>query len=133
MGLLRSANDETKKLPLMIPAVPAEDGTVGEPTDSGDWVEVKKDVSKRAFKRIVEVMPENVTSDTQLTTAQALQFQQQLFEILVVGWSLDIAPSVDAYLDQPVDASNAIDTALSEYFASLTPGADDATKSKGLG
>lgn len=118
MSLLRLANDETKKIQL------------GD--DPGDWIEVKADISKREFIALIKKMPEGVSEENPLTLDQGMAFQQDLFEAFIVQWSLDVEPTVDNYLNLGRSAADAVDAAIADHFASLTPTKDDATKSEGL-
>ena len=105
MGLFRKANTETTQLPV---------------GDEGDFLVVRTDISKREFNALAGQMPKQ--SEEGLSIADAAGFSSVLFETLVVGWSLDdTQPSAEDYLSLSAAASNAIDAALAEHFASLLP------------
>lgn len=106
MSILRRASAETKRIDL------------GE----GDWLDVRMEISKRDFNRFVAFMPgREVSEDAGITAAEATELQKGMFEALVVGWSLDEAPSVEAYEGLVSEGAAAIDTALAEHFQSLQP------------
>ena len=113
MGLLRFAKDETVQLPL---------------GDEGDYIEVKSDLSKRLYNQIASIMPISAAG-ADLSLFDALEFQKELFKILVVGWSLNAEVSIDNYLNLSSEASNAIDKALSEHFQKLSPTNEESSKS----
>lgn len=125
MGLLRLANDESTRIYL----VDAEGNT------TEDYIEVRKDISKRKFNAIALSMPQiAVNADGtpgSVTLAQGVDLQQMLFRELVTGWSLDAPANIEHYLLLSREAGNAVDTAVSEHFSSLTPNREEATKSEG--
>lgn len=104
---LRLAKSETTKIDL----------------GDGDYIEVVTDVSKRDFNRLIAAMPQDVDEKKGLTPTQGTQFQVALFEILVRGWSLDVAPTSDEYLNLDRASADAVDAKLVEHFGSLTPDA----------
>ena len=106
MGILRKASVETKQIDL------------GE----GDFIVVRMDISKRDFNRFIAYLPgRTVDADTGMTPAEATELQKGLFETLVTAWSLEDAPTVEAYMDLSNEGASAIDTALAEHFKSLQP------------
>ena len=111
MGILRLASEESKRIPL----------------DESDWIEVKSEVSKKTFNKMVAVMPTAVEKDG-LTPVMATEFQSSLFDLLVTGWSLPQEPTVENYESLDIDAARAVDDKLMEYFSELTVGASDAKK-----
>jgi len=109
MSILQKATQETKKLFL--------------DEEKTEFLEVLVDLSKRQFNTIVGFMPGKISDEPgNMTVAQATDFQKVLFTELVVGWSLDEPTTGETYDALTADAGNAIDTALSEHFASLNPG-----------
>lgn len=116
MGLLRLANDETTRLPI------------GDSPE--DWIEVRKDISKRTFNKVALAMPDVPEGGT-VTLAQGLDLQTLLFDTLVTGWSLDVPATIENYLLLEREAGTLIDTAVSEYFSTLTPNREENSKSKG--
>lgn len=114
MPILRKAQDEPKRIPL---------------DEEGSYVEVASEITKGEFRELVKVLPSDLSDnaeDLQLDTA--MQLTEDFFRILVKGWSLDVAPTVEAYNALPNEAANAIDTALMAHFNSLTVGASDRKK-----
>lgn len=106
MGFLRLAKTDTKRIEL----------------PEGDWIDVRADISKRDFNRLISFMPDReVSEEAGLLPAEAMEFQKGLFEALVVGWSADVPPTIDNYLALSNDAGQEIDRLLAEHFASLTP------------
>lgn len=109
MSILRMASQETKQLFL--------------DKEKTEFLEVLTDLSKRQFNEIVSLMPGKVGEEVgNMTVAEATSFQRALFVLLVKGWSLDGAPTGEAYDNLTADAGNAIDLALSNHFAELNPG-----------
>ena len=113
MALLRLATDETTNIPL---------------DEDGSFITVKADISKRVFRQIVAAMPKTVEGQD-ITPEEGMEFQQNLFTIFVVGWSLPVEPTVDNYLDLSEDAGRAVDEAVAKHFESLTVAKEEATKS----
>jgi hypothetical protein len=105
----------------------------GETTriDLGDgaWVEVAKDIKKSEFNTIAIRMDELQGNDD-LSFAQAIGLTELLFTVLVRGWSLDTAPSIEAYNDLDSDDANELDSKVMEHFNSLTVKDDEAKKQK---
>lgn len=102
----------------------------------GAWIEVKKNLSKRDFIALMEALPEStqkaaLESDdgkTVLRLSEALGFQQSLFAILVVAWSVSDHPTVEEYLDLENEGSAELDGALMAHFKSLMPTKDESGK-----
>lgn len=106
MGILHSASTEVKTIML----------------DETDYIEVKSDLSKREFNALASNMPTNIGEDGKgLSLGDATAFQTYLFTALVVGWSLEAKPSVEAYEGLSAGAAQAIDEKLAEHFESLLP------------
>lgn len=91
----------------------------------GDWIEVTSDISKRDFLRILTSMPESAVQQDQkegeevkvkLNIADASEFQQLLFSVLVRAWSLDVPVSLEAYLDLARESADLIDAKMIEHF-----------------
>jgi len=115
MGILKLASNETTKLDL------------GE----GDFLEVRNGVSKRDFRLLIDKLPDSWGDDSKFTPGQMDDFSTALFEMLVKGWSLDVEPDVDSYLELERSAAAAVDAALIEHFNGLTPSQEERSKSKG--
>lgn len=125
MGILRLVSASTKKIDL------------GE---EGDWIEVKSDISKQAFVDLLSSLPNDVTNaegGSDLSIAQAMEFQKNLFETFIVDWSVvdekgkKVAASVENYLQLGRAAAEVVDTAIAAHFDTLTPSKDDVSKSDG--
>lgn len=111
---LRKASIETEKVQL---------------GSTEDYLEVKTAISKRDFNRLVAAMPESIDTEKGLTPIQGTEFQEALFEILVVGWSSPDAPSVDSYLSLDAADANELDGILVNHFTKITNvGASDEKK-----
>lgn len=125
MGILRKASVETKKI-----ALPVEYEGKGkqraavlrEPEAGEDFIAVRLEISKRDFNRFVAHMPSReVSEESGMNAAEAVELQKGLFEALVVGWSLDAPAELAEYELLENEGATAIDTALAEHFRSLTP------------
>jgi hypothetical protein len=113
MGILKFSSRETDRLEL------------GE----GDFIEVRKKLSKRAFNDLLSAMPNREVSDEAgLTLQEGLKFAEALFEALVVGWSAPEDASLENYLELDNDAASLIDTKLIEHFGTMTPSPEQASK-----
>jgi hypothetical protein len=113
MGILKFASDESTRIDL------------GE----GDFIEVRKDMSKRQFNALMSKMPNReISEDGGLTLQEGLEFQQALFESLVVGWSVPEPATVDSYLELDREAADLIDSKLIEHFGSISPSSNEASK-----
>lgn len=124
MSLLRLANKATKRITL-------EGGE--------DYIDVKVDISKRDFNRLIQVLPTDANGDVGFSPDVAENFTTFLFETLVVGWSLvddagnPVLPTLETYYNLSRDGALAIDSAVIEHFNSLTPTSEEQRKSEGLG
>lgn len=114
MGILRLANRDLKKINL----------------DEDSYIEVATDISKREFNTLALALPEDIDENKGISMAQGIDLTAKFFNIFVKGWSLDVAPTEEAYLELPRDAADAIDAALMAHFASLQVGEPEAKKSK---
>jgi len=124
MSVLRLASKESKRI------------SIG---DGDDYLEVRQDISKRDFAKLIKILPSNLDAEKGMTLDDADNFSAGLFDLLVVGWSLKddagnpIIPTVEVYYSLSRDAAIAVDTVLVEHFNSLTPTDDDRRKSEGTG
>lgn len=89
----------------------------------GDFIAVREEVSKGAFKRIMQLMPQkeintDEAEDAKLTLTQgeAVEYQTALFAALVVGWSLDRPPTIENYEALENESASEIDRVLGEHF-----------------
>lgn len=113
MGILRTASSDVKKIML----------------DETDYIEVRAEISKREFNYLASRMPTNVgESGENLSLADATAFQKFLFEELVVGWSLPVAVSGEAYETLNAEAAQAVDEKVAEHFEALLPSTDESKK-----
>lgn len=123
--LLRLVSSETKRINL--------------DDDGEDWIEVKADISKREYGNLASSfgidLNQSEDEAVNFTIPQAMAMQSNLFETFVVGWSLTdpkgkaLPVTLDNYLELSREASEAVDTAISEHFNSLTPSKDEKSKS----
>jgi hypothetical protein len=89
--------------------------------ESGDWIELRQNLSKREVNAILRVMPaEAVTGAQDKSGAEMVDMltsvAETLFTNLVVAWSVDETPHVDTYLSLPSDAAGWVDKILFEHF-----------------
>jgi hypothetical protein len=90
--------------------------------ESGDWLELRQNLSKREVNAILRVMPADAINGTADNKSGAemvdmlTSVAETLFTNLVVGWSVDDAPSVETYLSLPSDAAGWVDKILFEHF-----------------
>ena len=104
-----------------------------------DWLEVRTDISRRAFNNLLMTLPVNrdgiVEDDIDLTTAS--NFSAALFQAFVTDWSViddkgrKTKATIDNYYDLSRDAASLIDVAVIEHFNSMTPNEQESTKSEG--
>lgn len=103
-----------------------------------DFIDVKVDLSKRDFNRLVTALPTDI-GETGLTPEAAESFTAFLFEAFVVGWSVTddagnpVLPTLETYYNLTRDGATLIDNALIEHFNGLTPDEEERRKSEGLG
>lgn len=90
--------------------------------ESGDWVDLRQNLSKREVNAILRVMPADAINGTAGEKSGAemvdvlTSVAETLFTNLVVGWSVDDSPSVETYLSLPSDAAGWVDKILFEHF-----------------
>jgi hypothetical protein len=106
------ASEDTKKIKLK----------------SGIELEVKTDISKRAFNNLVANIPQ-AAEDKGFTVMQATDFSSALFNVFVVGWSLDREATVENYLELKRQHADEIDEAISNHFTSMNVTEKEARKS----
>lgn len=105
MGILRKASTDNTVIML----------------DDEDSITVRADISKREFNALVAHMPDK-GDGSPMTIAETTVFTGQLFDTLVVGWTLSKGkPTVADYEELSAEAATAIDTALAKHFESLLP------------
>jgi imidazole glycerol phosphate synthase subunit HisF len=101
--------------------------------DSGDWIELRQNLSKREVNAILRVMPTDVADNTKEKSGAEMvdvltSVAETLFTNLVVGWSVDDSPKVETYLSLPSDAANWVDKILFEHFNGQSLSGDEAGK-----
>jgi hypothetical protein len=104
----------------------------------GDYLEVRKGLSKENFGKVLERLPEDFSDDnSSFNIREANDFTTGLFEALVVGWNAvdedgnPLPAVVSSYLqDLDRDTAQAVDLALFEYFNGLGLTDKDADKSR---
>lgn len=106
------ASEDTKKIKLK----------------SGIELEVRQDISKRTFNKLIATIPQ-VTEDKGLTAAQATDFSASLFSAFVVGWNLDRDATVDSYLELKRQHADEIDEAISTHFSAMSVTEKESRKS----
>ena len=110
--------------------------------DDGDWIEVKEDLSRRDFNRIISTLPVNReglnTDEIDLDTATS--FAEALFDVFVEDWSVTdgdsnkVKANVANYQLLDRASSQLIDSQLSDYFNGVIAVSDeDAQKSEESG
>jgi hypothetical protein len=115
MGILRLASVETTRIEL----------------GDDEYLVVRTDLSKKDYNRILKRIPADYDPDKGFTIGQADDFTIAVFDALVTGWSLPDEPSVDNYLLLAREAANVVDEKLITHFNSLTPSAEERSKSQG--
>lgn len=98
--------------------------------DDGDYIEVRKDISRREFNQLMSALPSDGISEDSITFGVASTFAEGLFDVFVEGWSLDVPPTVENYNELTRDSASQIDSAISEHFNSLTPDGEETQKSE---
>lgn len=93
-----------------------------------DWIEVREEISKGTFRKIMQSMPQKELDASRgkgqqlsLTQGEAVDYQAALFAALVTGWSLPVEPTVENYLKLDQESGNAVDQAVADHFSNLTP------------
>lgn len=119
---LRLVSKKTKRLELV----------------ENDWVEVRDDLSRRDFNRIIQSLPvtrEGLDTDNiDLETATA--FAEALFDVFVTDWSVSdedgnkVAATVSNYQMLARDSSQLVDEAITAHFNSFVVTDEDAQKSE---
>ena len=102
--------------------------------ESGDWIELRQNLSKREVNAILRVMPADAVSGAAESKSGAemvdmlTSVAETLFTNLVVGWSVDDAPSVETYLSLPSEAAGWVDKILFEHFNAQSLTGDEQGK-----
>lgn len=102
--------------------------------ESGDWVDLRQNLSKREVNAILRVMPADAINGTTGEKSGAemvdvlTSVAETLFTNLVVGWSVDDSPSVETYLSLPSDAAGWVDKILFEHFNAQSLSGDEQGK-----
>ena len=118
MGILRLASKETKRIDL----------------GDGDYLDVRTELSKNDYHKLLIQMPENFGQDDKEWTASEIDdFMTALFNAYVTGWSLPVECNVDNYLELERAAATAVDSAVSASWNSEAVTDTERSKSKGTG
>lgn len=97
--------------------------------ESGDWIDVRANLSKRDINRILTTLPQELLNGTgQVTFQAAVGSAEALFAALLVGWSLEVPATVENYLNLDGEPAAWIDQKLFEHFNSLTLSEDERGK-----
>ena len=88
--------------------------------DSGDWIELRQNLSKREVNAILRVMPSEAinASQDQKSGADMVDMLSSVAETLFTN----------TYLSLPSDAANWVDKILFEHFNSQSLSGDEAGK-----
>ncbi|CAB5220602.1 hypothetical protein UFOVP357_3 [uncultured Caudovirales phage] len=86
--------------------------------ESGDWLDLRQNLSKREVNAILKVMPsagfETAESAQMISTVEGIV--ETLFNNILVGWSVDDAPSLETYYTLSAEAAQWVDNTLFEHF-----------------
>jgi hypothetical protein len=115
MGILRKASASTVTLKL----------------DEESWIEVREELGHKEFKKVINQLPEG-SEEGKLSGPQALEVAELFFDIFVVGWSLPETPTLEEYQSLAPESTQAIATALSEHFNSLSVNQDEGKGQENL-
>jgi len=101
--------------------------------ESGDWIELRQNLSKREVNAILRVMPAEAMNASQEKSGAEMvdmlsSVAETLFTNLVVAWSVDDSPSVETYLSLPSEAANWVDKNLFDHFNAQSLSGDEAGK-----
>jgi hypothetical protein len=99
--------------------------------ESGDWIEVKANVSKREVNAIAKRLPTSAyaeNEDGSWTAEVAVGTAEALFGALVVGWSLPVPATVENYLALKGEPAAWIDQQLFQHFFNVQLTGDEAKK-----
>lgn len=97
--------------------------------ESGDWIEVKANISKREMNAIFASLPDEMierqmsdkkhSDETLFLVKQGPAVAQALFGALVTNWSVDAPPTVSNYLALDPEPAAWIDGVLYGHWASI--------------
>lgn len=101
--------------------------------ESGDWIELRQNLSKREVNNILRVMPAEAVTGAQEKSGSEMvdmltSVAETLFTNLVVGWSVDDSPNVETYLSLPSEAAGWVDKILFEHFNAQSLTGDEQGK-----
>lgn len=70
--------------------------------EQGDWIEVRENLTKAEMNYLLRVTPDSMIEPDQSSNIAVLKdapgMAEHLFKMCVVGWSLDVEPTVENYL-----------------------------------
>lgn len=93
--------------------------------ESGDYIEVRANLSKRELNSILSALPLDIANE-KMTFASSIGASEALFSALVVGWSLPVPADLENYLSLEGEAATWIDTSIMEHFSSLQMTKDES-------
>jgi hypothetical protein len=102
--------------------------------DSGDWIDLRANLSKREVNSILRVMPSDVVNggtdnkDGGEMVDMVTRVAESLFTNLVVAWSVDETPDIETYLSLPSNAAAWVDKILFEHFNAQSLTGDEQGK-----
>jgi hypothetical protein len=103
----------------------------------GDYIEVRKGLSKGDFRKILERLPDDFSDENKgFNPAEAEEFTTGVFDALVVSWSAKdeegkaIPATLESYLTLlDRETAQEVDLKLFEYFNALGVSEAEGTKS----
>ena len=102
-----------------------------------EWIEVRSDISRKQFNKLVSILPAEVGQEGyDVTIAVVGEFSAALFETFVTGWSvvddngMPVPATEENYELLSRESAQKIDAAIGEHFNSLSPNTEESTKSK---
>jgi hypothetical protein len=94
-----------------------------------EFIDVRSEISKRERNALIKMMPDRPDiEESGITVSEGVEFQSNLFELLVLGWSLDVPATVENYLSLAPDAADLIDGILATVFGAMVPSSDEQGK-----
>jgi hypothetical protein len=116
MVKLRLASKETKRIDL----------------GDGDYLDVRKELSKDDYHKLLVKMPEDFGQQEREWKASEIDdFMTALFATYVTAWSLPVPPTVENYLELERGAATVVDSAISSSWNEEGVSDTERTKSEG--
>jgi len=101
-----------------------------------DWLDVRPDISKRQFSKLLQALPSNFGDGQNMTPSDTDNFTTAVFSAFVVDWSVKdengnpVPVTEDNYLELTRESATIIDAALMEHFNVQSPTEQELTKSE---